>query len=131
MATILIVDEETSFRYQLHDALHQEHIVLEASNGTEGLFLYDLYHPDILITDLMLLTKAGAQLLWKLRLLLQSKKTKVIAISPSDAALIPPFNKEQISQTVASSIGADISLLKKPLSMGEIKATIANLIQNH
>ncbi|MEK6632652.1 MAG: response regulator, partial [Nitrospirota bacterium] len=55
MATILIIDDEESIRHLLREVLEKAgHQVLEASNGREGLEIYQKHPADLVIMDLLM-----------------------------------------------------------------------------
>ena len=65
---ILVVEDEAPLRGALRDALHSEgFIVLEASNGQEGLDLALKEKPAVLLVDLMMPVMDGMTMLKQLR----------------------------------------------------------------
>ena len=51
---ILIVDDNTDIRLYIRELLKDDYVVLEASNGHQGLRLSKKYVPDLIITDVMM-----------------------------------------------------------------------------
>ena len=53
MATILIIDDEPSVRLAIRKILEREdHTVLEAADGTEGIDSFRRHSPDLVITEI-------------------------------------------------------------------------------
>ena len=68
MATILIVDDRPVNRQYLVTLLEYcGHRTLEAADGAEALALARAEHPDLIITDIIMPTMDGAELVQALR----------------------------------------------------------------
>jgi CheY-like chemotaxis protein len=68
MAKILIVDDDFNNRLLLVTLLkHAAHVVVEASDGAEGLRLAQEHHPDLVIVDLNMPTMDGVTFIRTLR----------------------------------------------------------------
>src|SRR6185436_11534042 len=68
MARILIIDDDPDMRSLLEQTLKSLSYEIEtASNGKEGLMLYDANRPDVVITDLYMPTKGGLETIIELR----------------------------------------------------------------
>jgi two-component system response regulator (stage 0 sporulation protein F) len=81
MATILVIDDEQSIRSLLKDVLEKEgHRVLQASDGREGLALYQQKGPvDLVIMDLLMPDTDGLEA--TLQLTREYLDAKIIAIT--------------------------------------------------
>ena len=80
MATILIIDDEESIRHLLREVLEKAgHKVLEASNGREGLEVYQKHPADLVIMDLLMPDTDGLET--TLQLTREYVDAKVIAIT--------------------------------------------------
>jgi DNA-binding response OmpR family regulator len=68
---ILIIEEvedDANLREALHDKLTREGFtVLDAKNGEEGLGVALLYHPDLILLDILMPKMGGLEMLRKLR----------------------------------------------------------------
>jgi signal transduction histidine kinase/CheY-like chemotaxis protein len=68
MATILIVDDESSVRLFLVQLLAARgYRLLEASDGAEALAMVEAHHPDLVITDITMPTMDGYEFVRQLR----------------------------------------------------------------
>jgi two-component system, chemotaxis family, chemotaxis protein CheY len=80
MARILLIDDDDSVRTVLRLILIQfGHAVIEARNGKEGIEMFTLANPDLLITDIVMPEKEGLEVLIEIRKIRPS--VKIIAIS--------------------------------------------------
>jgi CheY-like chemotaxis protein len=80
MPSILIIDDDPDIRRLLRATLEQDrHLVLEASDGAEGLRRWRESRPDLVITDLVMPGKDGLDTLFELVSL--DPRVKVIAMT--------------------------------------------------
>jgi YesN/AraC family two-component response regulator len=80
MAKILVIDDETSIGIMLKKMLEKAgHEVELALNGNEGSILFDKFHPELLITDIVMPEKEGLELIFELRR--KNPELKIVAIS--------------------------------------------------
>jgi YesN/AraC family two-component response regulator len=80
MAKILVIDDETSIAVMLKKMLEKAgHEVEIAINGNEGMMLFDKFHPELLVTDIVMPEKEGLELIFDLRR--KNPELKIIAIS--------------------------------------------------
>ena len=78
--SILLVDDDDQFRAMLCEALTGEgYQVQEASDGRQGIKLYENHPTDIVITDLVMPGKEGLEMIVEIKKL--DSKVKIIAIS--------------------------------------------------
>ena len=80
MATILIIDDEASIRNLLKEVLEKaSHRVLEASDGQEGLTLYQQNNVDLVLMDILMPGTDGLET--TLQLTREYLDAKVIAMT--------------------------------------------------
>jgi len=80
MVTILVIDDQDSFRRLLRTVLERAgHEVMEAPNGRLGLAVYRERPPDLVITDMLMPEMNGLDMI--LELTRAFLNVKVIAIS--------------------------------------------------
>ena len=116
MAKILLIDDMDAVRAAIGSVLRKSgHDIVEANNGTDGLSLFQSEKPDIVITDIMMPSTDGTDVIVSLKS--NSSSTPVIAISGgtsgipaetalsiaremADASLVKPFENEELLNTV-------------------------------
>jgi DNA-binding NtrC family response regulator len=109
MANILIIDDDEQYPKMMAKMLKQEnHHIVTATNGEEGLTLIKHQNFDLIITDILMPTKDGIDLITDL--LNANSQVPVIAISGGRNLLTPEFNLNS-----ARALGVKI-FLKKPFS---------------
>ena len=80
MAKILVLDDEPSILLMIKKMLEKAgHEVEVALNGREGMILFEMNKPDLLITDIIMPEKEGLETIFELRRL--HPDLKIIAIS--------------------------------------------------
>ncbi len=65
--TILIVEDNEDFRFYLNDNLKHRYHVIEAVNGKEGLEKVKNFHPDLVVSDIMMPVMNGIELSRKIK----------------------------------------------------------------
>ena len=109
MASIMIIDDDTSINEMLTQALTDEgYSVDRAFSGTEALMLLENRHPDLILLDLMLPGLSGEQLLP------QIKGIPVIVVSA----------KAETAGKVDLLLAGAHDYVTKPFDMGELLARI-------
>jgi len=123
MAKILIIEDEAIVRTALRDFLEShDYEVLEASNGDEGLELFQANEIDLVVTDLILPQKDGLEFIKELKT--TNPEAKIIAVS----AGIENFrNTAQFLLPMAAKLGAE-KVLKKPYSNNELVSVLKSSI---
>jgi two-component system, chemotaxis family, chemotaxis protein CheY len=120
METILIVDDEATFRLLVRQCLETiGYSVLEAANGSEGITAYEQYKPDLIITDIFMPVKGGLSLIRELRD--QDAGVKIIAMSGGSMVMSGDFLK------YARDFGVE-AILHKPFSFEKLVKTVENLL---
>ena len=124
MASILLVDDDEQLRTMLSEVLRRAgHQVREASDGNQGLRLYEIQPSDLIITDLVMPGEEGLGMIRKLKRL--HPEVKIIAIS--GGGRIGPLSKQDYLK-MARMLGAQI-VLTKPFSNQEILDAVNNMLQ--
>lgn len=115
---ILIIDDEKIIRDSVVFTLEEEdYELLEASNGEEGLRIYQEHHPAVVITDLRMPGMDGFEFL------------KQAQITPEDYCSIVVLTGHGGDEEIEESYKHGVtSFLRKPFNIYEIKGLIHNLI---
>lgn len=110
--TVLVVDDEQSYRDALAVALEREGFVVElAADGIEALERFDAVHPSLVLLDVMLPRLSGIDVCRELR----SRSTvPIIMVSARNA---------EIDAVVGLEIGAD-DYVTKPFRLRELIARV-------
>jgi phosphoserine phosphatase RsbU/P len=116
MAKILIIDDEINVRAVFASLLDSDYTILQANNGKEGLHLFTLHHPDLVITDLNMPYIDGMDLVRNIRA--SRNRTFIIVCS---AYLKNPAE--------VLKAGADLCLTK-PVELAQLKKSIDSLLLN-
>ena len=112
MNRILVVDDEPQIRRMLRTSLQiSGYEVIVGSDGVEGLRLFELERPNLVITDLAMPTMNGLELTQAIRRL-ASTPIIVLSVRDSDAMKVSALDE-----------GAD-DYLTKPFSMPELLARV-------
>jgi YesN/AraC family two-component response regulator len=120
MAKILVIDDETSISLMIKKMLEKEnHEVIIASNGNEGLLLFDKMQPDLLITDIVMPEKEGLETIIELKR--KKHDLKIVAISGGGRFQFQGY------LTSASRLGAD-RVFQKPFDRKEFIKAISELL---
>ncbi len=118
MAKVLIVDDEKSIRTTLSEFVKEDgHDVWTAENATDGLRIVSEVAPDVVVTDIVLPRIDGITLLRKIHE--ESPEIQVVVITG-----------EPTVDTAAEAVrqGA-FDYLAKPITGGEIRATVASAVR--
>lgn len=122
MAKILVIDDETAIAVMLKRMIEKAgHEVEIASNGNDGLIVFENFQPDLLVTDILMPEKEGLELILELRK--KKKKLKIIAISGGGRFQFQGY------LTSAKHLGAD-RVFQKPLDHREFMSCISDLLNN-
>ena len=109
---ILVVDDEESLRTLLSISLsHKGFEVFTAEDGPSGLKIFESFHPDLIVLDIMLPGFDGLELLSKIR---QRSEVYVIMLTAKT---------EETDKIVGLTVGAD-DYMAKPFSPRELVARI-------
>lgn len=121
MATILVIDDEAAHRRVVLMALAgQNHTMIEAANGTEGVDLACKHKPDLAIVDILMPGKEGIETMGDIRD--AAPTTKFIAISGGG------IGHSRLPLDMAKALGADATLAK-PFRPAELVETVERLLK--
>jgi DNA-binding NtrC family response regulator len=116
MASVLIVDDDTTIREMLFELLSEEHSCQSAKTAVEALSLLEKETFDVLLTDISMPGLSGLELLEIMRQ--RYPKTPVIIISGAGdldhaqrlinrgafAYLLKPFRLEKVEESVKQAL---------------------------
>ena len=111
MANILVVEDNNEIQEILRTLLSEEHEVIQAFSGTEGIMQFDKGGIDLVLLDIMLPGKNGDQVLQAIR---QTSQTPVIMLTALG-------DKKLISQYLLD--GAN-DYIVKPFDLDEVFARV-------
>jgi two-component system, NtrC family, nitrogen regulation response regulator NtrX len=118
MATILVIDDEKSIRNTLKDVLEYEnHTVELATNGSEGLELFENKPVDLVLCDIKMPEMDGIEVLEKL--MEKSHEVPVIMIS----------GHGNIDTAVDAIKKGAYDFIEKPLDLNRLLVTIRNAME--
>jgi len=146
---ILVADDSASVRLLLQNDLRDEGFIVEiAANGVEALAKMKTFHPDLIITDLMMPRMDGAELLRAIKQDEEFRTVPVVVMSSlSDKPimrrlmrggaatfLVKPFSTNQLTIVIEEIFSSNFRLLleeKERLRMEHelTLAAIASLVQ--
>jgi DNA-binding response OmpR family regulator len=110
--TILVVDDETTIRETLVEALELEGFrAVPAADGREALARFRAVHPDLVLLDLMLPELSGVEVC---RILRAESRVPIIMLTARDS---------EVDKVVGLELGAD-DYVTKPFSLRELTARI-------
>jgi DNA-binding response OmpR family regulator len=115
--TILVVDDETTLRETLVDALEAEGFrVVSAADGREALAVFRAERPDLVLLDLMLPELSGVEVC---RIIRAESGVPIVMLTAKDS---------EIDKVVGLELGAD-DYVTKPFSVRELSARIRALFR--
>jgi CheY-like chemotaxis protein len=119
-ATILVVEDEEPLRDFLRVILEElGHHVLVATNGRQALELALAYHPDLVISDVMMPGMSGVEL---------CRRLKHDAAVAGDEHLVPIILTSSAGPRAAQDSEAD-AFLDKPYEFGQIKEVVRHWLK--
>ena len=122
MARILVIDDDELVLSLIKKVLERKkYDVVTASNGKDGLQLYEEQKIDLIITDLIMPEEEGIHVITTLRK--KDKHVKIIAIS--GGGRIGPINYLKI----AKGCGANYTHMK-PIKIEELLKSVRDLLEN-
>jgi DNA-binding NarL/FixJ family response regulator len=118
--TILIVDDDLGTRLSISDYLELSgYSVITAENGEEALELVEKYHPDLIVTDIVMPRMNGYELVRRVR---QRPAFRLLPV-----ILLTARTKTQ-ERILGYQSGCDL-YLPKPFELEELAAAIRNLLE--
>ena len=114
---ILVVEDETTLRETLADALEAEGFqVVQAGDGSEALARFRSDRPDLVLLDLMLPELSGIEVC---RIIRSESSVPIVMLTAKDS---------ELDKVVGLELGAD-DYLTKPFSLRELTARIRALFR--
>lgn len=124
MKKILVVEDTPALREALCEALRRKgYEVFEASNGKEGTEIYRAKLPDLLITDILMPEKDGAETVFEL--LKEFPALKVIVISGGGIGSAEEYLKAITAYTNIKHA------FVKPFPMMDMLNAVESLLNEH
>lgn len=121
MANILVIEDDEQLRGMLAQMLTQDnHRVMTAEDGEEGLRLVRDKNPELVITDILLPKMDGIEFIMALNRM--GSPTAVIAISGGRRAISADFNLDS-----ATLMGVKATIAK-PFSLVDLRQAIAKAL---
>jgi two-component system alkaline phosphatase synthesis response regulator PhoP len=115
--TILVVEDETTLRETLADALEAEGFqVVQAADGRAALTRFRADHPDLVLLDLMLPELSGIEVC---RIIRAESGVPIVMLTAKDS---------ELDKVVGLELGAD-DYVTKPFSLRELSARIRALFR--
>ncbi len=115
--TILVVDDETTLRETLVDALEADGFrVVSAADGREALVKFRAERPDLVLLDLMLPELSGIEVC---RIIRAESGVPIVMLTAKDS---------ELDKVVGLELGAD-DYVTKPFSLRELSARIRALFR--
>jgi DNA-binding response OmpR family regulator len=115
--TILVVEDETTLRETLADALEAEGFsVIQAADGRDALTRFRADRPDLILLDLMLPELSGIEVC---RIIRAESSVPIVMLTAKDS---------ELDKVVGLELGAD-DYLTKPFSLRELSARIRALFR--
>ncbi|MDR3058516.1 MAG: response regulator [Prevotella sp.] len=118
--SLLIVDDEEEIRNYITEEMEKLYRIHIACNGKEGMKMALKYHPDIIISDVIMPEMDGFELLRTLKNNYETSHIPVVLLTSKT---------EHVDRITAFEKGADI-YLPKPFNIDELDAIVTNLINN-
>lgn len=117
---ILIIDDDQSMRVMLRKIMAEEgYEVMEATNGQEGLQVFESYHPDLVLTDALMPVMDGLQYCARLRQKPYGVDVPLLIITSLD---------DEASIDRAFAVGAT-DYITKPVHWAVLRQRVRRLLQ--
>jgi signal transduction histidine kinase/DNA-binding response OmpR family regulator/ligand-binding sensor domain-containing protein len=117
--TILIVEDNESFRHFMRELLHNDYNILLASDGQEGLEMAQHYNPDLIISDVMMPRMDGYALCRAIKSDAQCSHIPFVLLTAKNSSE---------SRSGAYDAGAD-SFIAKPFDIDVLTSRIHQLLE--
>jgi DNA-binding response OmpR family regulator len=121
MATVLVIDDDQQIRRMVVRVLARDnHEVIEAGDGQEGLRLFNARRPALVITDILMPEKEGIETIREIRAV--APRVPILAMSGGGTS------KTMVFLDSAKALGADAAL-SKPFRADELIDAVNKLLQ--
>ena len=125
MASILLIDDDDALRTMLARLLERRgYEIYEAVDGEEGISLFNIKEPDIVITDLIMPNQEGLETIGLLQEI--DPDARIIAMSGNVALPNGRVLSTLSSLEIAGEIGARF-IFQKPFEMEELVSAVETL----
>ena len=125
MASILLIDDDDALRTMLAKLLERRgYEIHEAADGEEGISLFNIKEPDIVITDLIMPNQEGLETIGLLQEI--DPNARIIAMSGNVALPNGRVLSTLSSLEIAAEIGARF-IFQKPFEMEELVSAVETL----
>lgn len=114
---ILLIDDSTLSRNMLKRSLGDQYTYLEAPDGIQGLELYFLEKPDLVILDLTMPGMNGLELL-----------SQIKQVDPSARVIIGTADIQEYSRKLAEDLGA-VGFITKPFTDEKVRSVVAQSLE--
>jgi len=122
MPHVLVIEDDVQLRRYLKELLEGEaYVIYEASNGIQGLSMYETNHPDIVLTDIVMPDMEGLEFITMLKK--QNPETPIIAMSGGNQG----YGENHLQTAV--KLGAEYAL-SKPFTSKELLENIRELLKS-
>jgi CheY-like chemotaxis protein len=111
---ILVTDDEPSILHLLHNMLHKDYTVFQASNGTEAITIAHKEKPDIILMDIMMPGMDGYTACHAIKSDPATSEIPVVMLTGLG---------QELNKRLADQIGAD-GYITKPFTSQELFSTI-------
>ncbi len=115
---ILMIDDSRLSQKMLRTVLGEEHELIEASNGTEGIEKYRLFKPDLVFLDLIMPGMNGLDVLKELR-----------QMDPQAKVILGTADLQPVTWEEGRRLGA-LRIIHKPFQPHEVRKAIRDLFSS-
>ncbi|GEP45588.1 ATP-binding protein [Brevifollis gellanilyticus] len=119
--TLLIAEDEPDMMNYLRSQLAPEFEIIEANDGNEAVAKAGQFHPDIILSDLMMPYKDGMQVCRELRSRTSTRNIPVVLLTAR------PDERTKIEALTAGAT----DFIGKPFSLTEVRVRLQNLAESH
>jgi signal transduction histidine kinase/ligand-binding sensor domain-containing protein/DNA-binding response OmpR family regulator len=117
--TILIIEDNLQILNYLSDALSVEFSVIKAKDGAQGIEMATQFHPDLIISDVMMPVMDGIEMTRKLKEDFNTCHIPVVMLTAKSGI---------DDQILGIESGAEAYVLK-PFNMGVLRSIISNMLE--
>ncbi len=114
---VLVVDDDPAIRLLLRNTFRNSAVVADGENGLVGFRLFQEFHPDFIVTDLMMPVMDGIELIRRVRRTFTGMGTPILVLTArtEETVLLDCFRE-----------GAD-DFITKPFSPAELRTRVASI----